>query len=58
MRFLQITMGSLFEIQTQLEISTNLKYLKKSEFDDIYNQSREIERMVSSLIKTIRVKSE
>ncbi len=57
-RFLQIAMGSLFEIQTQLEISTNLEYLKKIEFKEIYSQSREIERMVSSLIKTIRMKSE
>ena len=28
-RFLQISMGSIFEIQTQLEISVNLEYLRK-----------------------------
>jgi four helix bundle protein len=54
LRFLQIANGSLYEIQTQIEIALNLDYLKKNEFDLLYSQSREIERMLSSLIQKIR----
>ena len=52
-RYLQISNGSLFELQTQLEICLNLKYLTKSIFDEIYEQSREIERMLSSMIRKL-----
>ena len=56
-RFLRITMGSLYELQTQLEISFNLKYLKENSFKRFYESSREVERMLSSLIRTINTKS-
>ena len=49
-RFLQISTGSLYEMQTHLEICLNLKYLSKKLFEELYEQSREIERMLSSLI--------
>lgn len=49
-RFLNIAMGSLFELQTQLEIAMNLKYLRETDFKVLYEGSREIERMQSSLI--------
>jgi len=51
--FLRIATGSLFELQTQLEISTNLNYLNKDNFDKLYESSREIERMLSSLIRKL-----
>ena len=53
-RFLNIAMASLFELQTQLEIAFNLEYLKKEKFDILYELSREIERMLSSFIKSIK----
>ena len=53
-RFLQIASGSLYELQTQLEISANLEYLNKGEIEQLYSLSREIERMLSSLIHKIR----
>lgn len=40
-RFLQIAAGSLYELQTQLEIAFNLEYLSKNEFDTLYPLSRE-----------------
>ncbi|MFQ5456313.1 MAG: four helix bundle protein [Nitrospirota bacterium] len=55
--FLQIASGSLYELQTQLEISMNLGYLLKDRFDRVYEQSREIERMLSSLIKKLCIKN-
>ncbi|MBU2596626.1 MAG: four helix bundle protein, partial [Planctomycetes bacterium] len=35
--------------QTQIEIALNLQYLSKTDFDKLYESSREIERMLSSL---------
>ncbi len=56
LRFLQIAQGSLYELETQLEISLNLQYLLRSDFDNLFEQSREIERMLSSLIRKIGTK--
>ena len=50
-RFLRIAISSLFELQTQLEIGLNLGYLNNSSFDTVYESSREIERILSSLPK-------
>ena len=49
-------MGSLNELQIQLEISLNLKYLKENSFKRFYESSREVERMLSSLIRKINTK--
>jgi four helix bundle protein len=53
-RFLQIAVASLFELQTQLEISKNLGYCPKENFDSIIEKSYELERMLSSLITKIK----
>jgi len=52
-RFLRIANGSLFELQTQLEIARNLDFLTEKSFSVLFEMSREIERMLSSLIKKI-----
>ncbi len=53
-RFLQISMGSVFELQTQLEIARNLGYVTEELFDENYEFMREIERMLSSLISKLK----
>lgn len=53
LHFLRIATGSLYELQTQMEISMNLCYLNRAEFDKLYELSREIERMLSSLIRKL-----
>jgi four helix bundle protein len=53
LRFLKIANGSLFELQTQLEIARNLEFLDEENFFKLFELSREIERMLSSLIKKI-----
>lgn len=55
-RYLHIATGSLYELQTQLAICLNLQYLNKSNFDKLYESSREIERMLSSLTKKLNDK--
>jgi len=52
-RFLQIASGSLYEFQTQLEISFQLGYISKEKFDEINSLSVEIEKMLSSLISKV-----
>jgi four helix bundle protein len=52
-RFLRISNGSLFELQTQLEIAHNLGFLTEMSFSVLFEMSREIERMLSNLIKKI-----
>lgn len=53
LRFLQIAMGSLFEVQTQLEIAANLEYFSGERYRRIHDLSRELERMMSSLMHKI-----
>jgi len=54
LRFLQIAIASTFEIQTQIEISKNLKFISEDVYKNIFESSREIERMLSSLILKLR----
>jgi len=57
LRFLNISISSLFEMQTQLEISFNLKYINENQFNKINGESREIERMLSSFIRKIKARN-
>ncbi|CAH8281570.1 four helix bundle protein [Mariniflexile fucanivorans] len=54
LRFLNIALSSLFELQTQIEIAYNLKFLKEDNFKKLYENTREIERMLTSFIKKIK----
>ena len=54
LRFLQIAIASTFEIQTQIEISKNLRFISEDVYNKIFESSREIERMLSSLILKLR----
>lgn len=54
LRFLTIARGSLFELQTQLEISMNLGYLTNEAYQELENRSQEIARMLSSFIAKLR----
>lgn len=53
-RFLTISLGSLFEFQTQLEIAYNLQYTSVDNFNKLYEDSRELERMLSSFINKVK----
>ena len=53
-RFLNISVGSLFELQTQLEIAKNIDYLTQEEFNKQYEDTRELERMLVSFIKKVK----
>jgi four helix bundle protein len=53
-RFLDIAVGSLSELQTQLEIARNLQFLAGDLHDSLQDRCRELERMLSSLIRKLR----
>ncbi|WP_428224910.1 four helix bundle protein [Flavobacterium sp.] len=53
-RFLRISIGSLFEFQTQLEIAYNLEYISEKDFTTLFESSRELERMISAFMKKIK----
>ena len=53
-RFLRISLGSLFEYQTQIEIAHNLNYIPLHDFQTIHESSRELERMLTSFIDKVR----
>ena len=53
-RFLQIAVASLFELQTQLEIAFNLKYLTIEIYGVFSEKTNELDRMLFSLIKKIK----
>lgn len=52
-RFLQIAVGSLFELQTQIEIAFNLKYFHEDVFNELMQKTNELELMMLSLIRKI-----
>ena len=52
-RFLQIARGSLFEMQTQLQIAVNLDFIQDKDLEEIKNLSTEIEKMLNVLIKKL-----
>lgn len=52
-QFLSIARGSLFELETQVEICTRLKYLNKTESENLTSEIVEISKMISSLISKL-----
>ena len=54
LRFLQIARGSLYELETQIEIALNLGFFGSEVFDELSENISEISRMLSALISRIR----
>jgi four helix bundle protein len=54
LRFLNISKGSPYELETQLLIAYNLKYLADKIYINLNDRCKEIERMLSSLMKKIK----
>ena len=52
-RTMFVSCRSLYELQTQLEISVNLKYMAKEKSKDIFTLINEIERMLNSMIRKL-----
>ncbi|MCK9424530.1 MAG: four helix bundle protein [Ignavibacteriaceae bacterium] len=53
-QFLSISRGSLFELETQVELCNRLKYIQQIESEKMLNEITEISKMISSLISKIK----
>lgn len=52
--FLEFSLGSSYEVETQLEIAVRLGYVKKDDFEKAIDKVQSIEKRVTGLIQTIR----
>ncbi|NHM06230.1 four helix bundle protein [Flavobacterium sp. CYK-4] len=52
-RYLSISIGSLYEYQTQIEIAKNINYLNQLEFNLLYENSRELEIMMLTFARKL-----
>ena len=52
--YLEISLGSSYEIETQMEIALKLKYVTKEEYQCIIEEVQSIEKRLTSLINTVR----
>lgn len=46
--------GSVFEVQTQIEIAKNLRFLSEEKFHELIAKADEVGRLINGLIKSIR----
>ena len=53
-RFLEIAVGSAFEVETQLIIAHRLDYIEEETFNKLIDQTQTIERMINNLIQAIK----
>lgn len=56
-RFLYLALGSLAEVDTQLELAIRLKYLKSEDREAVNSLMDEIRKMLFGLIRTLKNRS-
>lgn len=56
-RFLDITRGSTYEVETQLVISRNLQFIDDSSFKELCFELEEIQKMMTGLQKNLTSKN-
>jgi four helix bundle protein len=52
--FLSIARGSLFELETQIELCIRLKYFQSTESEKLFVEISEISKMLTSLISKLK----
>ncbi len=55
--FLRISLGSIAELKTQVEISKSLPFGEKLDYNEVDTLLIEISKMINGLIKTLRAKT-
>lgn len=53
-RFLEIAIGSLFEVETQLRITQELNLIDSKELEDVFDLLEKEAKMINSLISKIK----
>ncbi len=54
-QFLATSRGSLFELQTQLELTSDLKFLDETRVKELMEQCEEVARMINGLVASLKV---
>lgn len=54
-RFLQIALGSAYEIETQLLISGDLKFISEEELNNVLQDIEELIKMISKFKSTLKI---
>jgi len=57
-RFLRMASGSLYELQTQIEIACDLEFINKEACQRVLVDANEVEKMLSSFIRKMEGKRE
>ena len=52
-RFLNIRLGSAYEVETQMILAFDLKIINKEQLDKITNTISEVQRMIHGLLKSL-----
>ena len=52
--FLEMSIGSAFEVESQLLIAKNLRYIDDSQYQNMVNKLSQTERQIHALIKMLR----
>lgn len=53
-RFLDNSLGSAYEVETQLIIAKNVGYINEEQFNDLQSRNIAIQRQLAGLIRSIR----
>lgn len=53
-RFLSISLGSIAELETQLELSKRLNYIPENKFNEITIETEKIGKMITKLYKSLK----
>jgi four helix bundle protein len=56
-RFIQIALGSASELEYQIMLASDLRYLQQPDSQSLENQVAEVKRMLSSLLRKVRTES-
>ena len=54
MQFYSIALGSTTELQNQLLIAKDVRYISEKDFNEIFNQSIKVHKIINGLIKKSR----
>ena len=53
-RFIEIALGSAFEVETQLYISKEVDFISKTNFEQLFKELTIIQKQLNALITTLR----
>lgn len=54
-RFMEIAVGSAFELETQLIVSKELNFIQDGEFNPLLNEIQEVQKMLNGFISKLKI---